>query len=142
MHPIYRKRVLRVILFFVGGILLILGYLLFWHLTGLGFVCPLHEFFGFSCPGCGITRALAALMRFDVLGALSYHPLVFLLIAYVLWYMISIAVQYVKGYRDPMDVRPYWVHFTFLGLFMTFGMLRAASEIFGWEILSFLSLPT
>lgn len=56
-------------------ILLFLGIAAFYTLVG----CPSRVLFGFACPGCGMTRALEALLKLDFLRAAEYHPLVFLL---------------------------------------------------------------
>lgn len=37
--------------------------------------CPIRFFLGISCPGCGMTRAWAAVLRLDFAGAFSLHPL-------------------------------------------------------------------
>ena len=37
--------------------------------------CLLHELTGIYCPGCGCTRALAALARGDIRGSLGYNVL-------------------------------------------------------------------
>lgn len=37
--------------------------------------CPLHSLTGLYCPGCGSTRAFAALLRGDVAGALMNNAL-------------------------------------------------------------------
>jgi hypothetical protein len=37
--------------------------------------CPIHHFFGILCPGCGTTRALAALLRGHIAEALRFNPL-------------------------------------------------------------------
>ncbi|MBE6913072.1 MAG: DUF2752 domain-containing protein [Ruminococcaceae bacterium] len=39
--------------------------------------CPVYYVTGISCPGCGMTRALFALLRLDLSTALYYHPLIF-----------------------------------------------------------------
>lgn len=41
--------------------------------------CPIRFFTGISCPGCGMSRALSALLRLDFSLAFEMHPLVFLL---------------------------------------------------------------
>ena len=41
--------------------------------------CPIRFFVGISCPGCGMSRALTALLRLDFPLAFEMHPLVFLL---------------------------------------------------------------
>ena len=37
--------------------------------------CPIHHYFGILCPGCGTTRALAALLRGHLLKALQLNAL-------------------------------------------------------------------
>lgn len=47
-------------------------------LIGLGEKMPpcfIHEFTGFYCPGCGLTRSCLALLHGDVLSSLRFHPL-------------------------------------------------------------------
>lgn len=38
-------------------------------------VCPFALGTGVACPGCGMTRALAALVRGDFAASWSFHPL-------------------------------------------------------------------
>ena len=35
--------------------------------------CIFNEIFGIPCPGCGMTRALLSVLRFDFNKAFSYH---------------------------------------------------------------------
>jgi hypothetical protein len=39
-------------------------------------LCPFALMTGVACPGCGMTRAAAHLVRGDVAGAIGYHPLI------------------------------------------------------------------
>ena len=51
--------------------------------------CSFRAQTGLYCPGCGATRAVRRLLRGDLLGALRYNSLIFLLapcVAYILWY--------------------------------------------------------
>lgn len=41
--------------------------------------CPIHRYLGIQCPGCGTTRALAALLRGDIVEALRLNALTTLL---------------------------------------------------------------
>ena len=45
------------------------------YLSGAG--CVFRRFFGIICPGCGMTRAVQALLSLDIKGAFMYHPMVF-----------------------------------------------------------------
>lgn len=40
-----------------------------------GGLCVFRSVTGIPCPGCGMTRALTAAVRFDLAAAFSYHPL-------------------------------------------------------------------
>jgi hypothetical protein len=42
--------------------------------------CPIHALFGIDCPGCGATRALAALLRGHLREALHFNALFVLLL--------------------------------------------------------------
>lgn len=40
--------------------------------------CPFRYFFGFSCGGCGMTRALRAILNLDFALAFEMNPLIYL----------------------------------------------------------------
>jgi hypothetical protein len=52
--------------------------------------CPLRWLTGLACPGCGMTRALAALLRLDFSAALRMHPLVCLLPPAAVWLVFGL----------------------------------------------------
>lgn len=60
-----------------GGLL----YLKVWlpH-THLGIPCPFYTVTGLYCPGCGITRALLALLELDPARAFRFNALAFVLL--------------------------------------------------------------
>ena len=47
--------------------------------------CPSYAFLGLYCPGCGITRALHALLHGQVAQAFAYNPLAILVSPLLLW---------------------------------------------------------
>lgn len=55
-------------------------------------LCPFALWTGTACPGCGMTRAASTLIRGDLGGALTYHPLVLVIGAQLLggwiWYLL------------------------------------------------------
>ena len=60
-----------------------LGATLLWHADpyaagSLLPPCPFHAMTGLFCPGCGATRALHALLHFDLPQALAMNPLLVL----------------------------------------------------------------
>lgn len=54
----------------------------------LTFGCPIRLLSGVSCPGCGMSRAIIALLRCDFTLAFEMHPLVFLLPVAALVYFL------------------------------------------------------
>ncbi len=57
---------------------------------GLGIdLCLLHAFTGLPCPGCGMTRAIAALSHGQLLTALQLHP--FALLAWPTFLVLALA---------------------------------------------------
>lgn len=59
--------------------------------------CPIFHFFHVYCPGCGATRALAALTHARFAEALHYNALIVFLLPVLLLYF---AVAYRRATRD------------------------------------------
>ena len=51
--------------------------------------CPIHEYFGILCPGCGGTHALASLLRGHFIDALRHNALFVLLLPFALCLAIN-----------------------------------------------------
>lgn len=56
-----------------------------------GMSCPLKILFGIPCPGCGMTRAIIAILQLDFQAALHYHPMIVFLpfLAYIMIQIIA-----------------------------------------------------
>lgn len=119
-----QKRLLRVILIACGLIALFVGYGLFYNTTGFGIPCMLHKTTGLECPGCGLTRAIAAVVRLDFAAAFGFNLLWPLYAAYFLWGSISMASVYVR--RGEAGVLPgkTWTHAVILAIVVGYGILR------------------
>ena len=50
-----------------------------------GYICPVRRLTGFSCPGCGMTRAWTSFIKGDIRDAFYYHPLFPLAVPIVLF---------------------------------------------------------
>ena len=66
--------------------------------------CPIHEYLGLLCPGCGATRALAALLHGDLAEAIHLNALFVLLLPFALWIALR---AYLRAIR-PGEFR--WPH--------------------------------
>lgn len=73
---------------------------LFFSRTGL-YRCPLRWGVGIGCPGCGMTRAAACLLRLDFAGAWRMHPLVFV----VAGFFLLAAWMWITGKGNPLRQR-------------------------------------
>lgn len=51
--------------------------------------CPFNYILGISCPGCGMTRALFALLHLDFSLAFHYHPLFPIAIILVIFFILD-----------------------------------------------------
>lgn len=56
--------------------------------------CPFLLATGYECAGCGSQRAFHDLLHFNLRGAFSHNPLIFLLVPYIL---MGIYLQYLGG---------------------------------------------
>lgn len=56
-------------------------------------LCPVRAFFGVPCPGCGMSRAAAALVRGDLHEMLHMHPLSPVILPVVGYITLRIAVR-------------------------------------------------
>jgi hypothetical protein len=65
--------------------------------------CPVFRYLHLYCPGCGATRALAALLHLRIAEALHYNALVVVLVPVLLAYF---AVGYWKSRRDEVFTWP------------------------------------
>jgi hypothetical protein len=75
----------------LGGLILLAGSLLLSQWTPSGkaehSVCFVRQATQMPCPGCGLTRGIAALLKFDLWEAVRKHPLspLFAAEAFLLW---------------------------------------------------------
>lgn len=119
-----RQRLLRVSLVGGGLLLLLLGYGAFYNHTGHGIPCIIYRLTGMKCAGCGLTRAIAAVMRLDFSAAFAYNPIWLLYAVYFLWIGSGCAVTYLRtGETDSLPGK-LWVHILFLSAVLLFGVLR------------------
>ena len=85
-------------------------------------VCP-SRMAGFSCPGCGLTRASQALFTGDFTQAHHYHPLVIpTLLLFGWFYLWSAAIILKAPWANKIDPRE-WIP--------TFGWLVYAASMIG-----------
>lgn len=86
--------------------------------------CPVRALTGFRCPGCGNTRAFAALVQLRFAESLTYnyaYPAEFL---YLLVVYIGAAKNYVRGGRVEYHPRFPSLEYALLALLLVWGVVR------------------
>ena len=119
-----KKRAWRVALFLLGALTLLIAYLLFFRLTGKGLFCPVKRYLKLSCPGCGITHALACLLVLDFKGMLHHNLLSPLIVLYLGGTVLKTALSYIRTGKREEVFLPRWVNLTFLLLLLVFTVTR------------------
>ena len=90
--------------------------------------CLMHRFFIY-CPLCGGTRALGALIRFDLVAALNYNAFVVLLCVVALALDVWAWVRYFQK-KEPLILLPNWSWIVFCAVLVTYFILRNVLMIF------------
>ena len=118
-----KARLLRVVKRY--GILLAIGilYFVFVSLTDIGIPCVFRLVTGFQCPGCGISRMLAALIRLDFVSALHYNPVILLTSPILLFAFIHSDIDYIwSGKYSVGKYQFLWI--AELVILLAFGVIR------------------
>jgi hypothetical protein len=84
-----RARRLALAVVMVSGVVLAL-YFELWH-------CPIAALFGVPCPGCGLTRAAAALLAFDLVRAFGSSPVSPLVLPWAAVAATDALIRFVRG---------------------------------------------
>ncbi len=110
--------IINLALVFLAVILIILAK------NGLAVPCIFNRITGFKCPGCGNTRAVMALIRFEFLKALNFNPVFPLEFFYIGWVYVISSINYMKGkrfsYQPPLKL----MDITLLAVFLLWGVIR------------------
>lgn len=77
------------------NILILLGIILFAFIcisSKVKLDCIFKKIFGISCPACGLTRSIRALLRFDIITSFKYNifgPILFIIFMIAIIFMIK-----------------------------------------------------
>jgi Protein of unknown function (DUF2752) len=86
--------------------------------------CPFQQVFKLQCPGCGATRALAALLQGDLAAAFHFNALATAFFPPAAAYGIFAYSKFLK--REPIHppALPTATVYTALGITLVFGVIR------------------
>ncbi len=86
--------------------------------------CPFYALTHHYCPGCGATRAIAALLHGNVAGAMHFNAVVTLLVPMALWYFGKMYLTAVYENRIEWPQVPEWTWKAVLACVLLFGVAR------------------
>lgn len=62
-------------------------------------ICPVKYFLHVDCPGCGLQRSCAALLKGDLLLSLTLHPATIPLVLFFAYAILHLVFRFKKGNR-------------------------------------------
>lgn len=116
-----RNKVLRTFaVLAVAGVLygLITGWL------GFGIPCPVHNFTGFKCPGCGVSRMFISLMKLDFKSAFEANRLLLVTLPVIASLLFVYFFRYIKTGSRKISKAENIIYIVLIILFLIFGVVR------------------
>ncbi|HTF56499.1 MAG TPA: DUF2752 domain-containing protein [Planctomycetota bacterium] len=90
-------------------------------------MCALKAATGYSCPGCGMTRGLAALARGELAASVTYHAFAPLVALGALGAWVALGIGLITGRNLLPDInarRATFAVVTFTAAFLLYWVLR------------------
>lgn len=92
---------------------------------GAGIPCPIYQFTGLYCSGCGASRALRSVLHFDFYRALRYNAIFTIALPFLSLYFGAVAISYIRTGKDKVSAKiPMWPIWVFIVLAVAYGVLR------------------
>ncbi len=85
--------------------------------------CPWRAFTGFTCPGCGTTRAFHQLLHGDVLAAFQLNPLFVISIPFLIYFLLRYTNTVMRGQtlkKNALAAKYIWALFVIVLSFWIF----------------------
>ena len=119
-----KQRIKKTVIIYalVTGVLL--AYYVFVRLTGIGIPCIVHKITGLSCPGCGNSRALMALMHLDFKAAAGYNIFIYPELLFVGYLLICVTLKYIRTGKFSLRTPLEWLWIVFLAALIIWMIVR------------------
>lgn len=92
-------------------------------ITAIHFHCPFRVFWGIYCPGCGCTRALKCLLKFDFAGSLHNNPSIILMCIFLVLGYLKLLFS-VFGINKKMIPESKMFYLVLSGILIIFFVIR------------------
>ena len=102
-------------------------YLFFGDMLGVYVPCIFRKITHLYCPGCGITRMLAAILTGDFYQALRYNPLICILLPLAIVYLVDYLINQARGRKSLLVRTPNWVWILMIVALVIYGIMRNLS---------------
>ncbi|MBQ4526845.1 MAG: DUF2752 domain-containing protein [Clostridia bacterium] len=101
-----------------------IAYYIFVMVTGIRFPCFFKEISGYDCPGCGITRMLIAITKFDFKAAFGYNPVLFVTLPIMLIIYLIHQIRYIRTGERQLSLLMKIAMIVEIVILIAFGILR------------------
>lgn len=109
----------------LAGVALVCGALVVYPKLGAALpACPIHEYFGVLCPGCGATRAMLALLHGHISAAWRWNALFVCLLPLAVWFGAESYRRAISARRFEWPRVPGAIVYGLIAAECVFGVLR------------------
>lgn len=119
-------------------IYLLISFLFDIHISRYLMPCVFHTVTGYYCPGCGGTRAVAALLHGEFIQSFRFHPMVIYAAAVSGWFMLSQTIERIFGcrFKIAMHYRDCYLWIALAIVVINFLVKNAALIFFNTDLLA------
>ena len=89
-----KRRILIVCSILIG--IVVASFLLVFISKLINYECPIYKYLHITCAGCGTTRMIEEIFRFNFILAFKYNPLMFILAIVFGIYLIYAGIIFIK----------------------------------------------
>ncbi len=86
--------------------------------------CPFRALTGFTCPGCGTTRAFHRLLHGDLSAAFQFNPLFVLSLPFLLYFLLNYTNTVLRGRPIPKNTLAAKYIWALFGIVLFFWIFR------------------
>lgn len=92
--------------------------------TGFFPLCPFRHLTGFTCPGCGATRAMHQLVHGNLYAAFTLNPLLLISLPFLFYALVRHSVIVMNGGVPRKNVLPAPYIYTLFAVILSFWIFR------------------
>lgn len=112
----------------ISYILLLFLFLTYYYFINVYFgfyiPCIFNKTTKLLCPGCGVSRMLISISRFDFYTAFTYNPIIFCGLPFILYILTKQTFHYITDTKFIMSKIENCLLFVFLIILLLFGIIR------------------